>query len=71
MLQRGASRSEQRPPPPLPADVYNRSGGKAALTQLIDPNGQGTWSEETLDTAMLDAWLWVLCSCRCRRRSWG
>lgn len=46
--------------PLLPADVYNRFGGKAALTQLIDPNGQGTWSEETLDTAMLDAWLWVL-----------
>lgn len=46
--------------PLLPADVYDRFGGKAALTQIIDPVGLGTWSDTMLDAAMLDAWLWVL-----------
>lgn len=37
------------------ADVYSRIGGKAALTQLIDPNRTGTWDQVTLDTAKRDA----------------
>ena len=37
------------------ADVYSRIGGKAALTQLIDPNRTGTWDQTTLDTAKRDA----------------
>lgn len=46
---------------PLTAeDVYERFGGRAALTQIIDPARQGTWSETTLDLAQEDAWLWVI-----------
>lgn len=28
------------------ADLYNRLGGRAALTQLLDPEGRGIWSAE-------------------------
>jgi hypothetical protein len=37
------------------ADVYNRIGGRAALTQLIDPEGTGAWSPDVLLTAQQDA----------------
>lgn len=46
--------------PLVAADVYDRLGGKAALTQLIDPEGRGTWNEQMLDKAMGDAWLDVI-----------
>lgn len=42
------------------ADVYNRVGGQAALVQLIDPGGAGTWNPEMLDAAMQDGWNFVL-----------
>ncbi len=45
--------------PLLESDVYVRIGGKAALTQLIDPAGTGTWDTTTLQTAMQDAWNFV------------
>lgn len=37
------------------ADVYNRAGGEAALSQLIDPEGTGTYSTTILDLAIQDA----------------
>lgn len=37
------------------ADVYNRAGGQAALSQLIDPEGTGTYSTTVLDLAISDA----------------
>lgn len=37
------------------ADVYNRIGGEAALAQLIDPNGTGTYSTDILTLAIQDA----------------
>lgn len=36
-------------------DVYSRIGGKAALTQLLDPNRTGSWNQATLDRAKQDA----------------
>ena len=37
------------------ADVYHRIGGQAALAQLIDPEGTGTWSPSVLTLAIQDA----------------
>lgn len=42
------------------ADVFQRIGGKAALTQLLDPNRTGTWDQATLDSAKQDACNFVL-----------
>lgn len=41
------------------ADVYGRIGGQAALTQLIDPTGTGTWDPSTLELAKQDGWNFV------------
>lgn len=38
-----------------PADVYNRFGGEAALSQAIDPTGTGTYSTDILTLAIQDA----------------
>lgn len=46
--------------PLLEADIYQRVGGQAALTQLIDPNSQGRWDADMLDRAMGDAWTYVI-----------
>lgn len=46
--------------PLLESDIYQRIGGKPALTQLLDPRQTGTWDPATLDTAMQDAWNYVL-----------
>ncbi len=46
--------------PLVAADIYNRVGGQDKLTQLIDPQGNGTWSEATLELAMQDAWNFVV-----------
>lgn len=48
------------PHPLVAADIYNRVGGQDKLTQLIDPQGNGTWSEATLELAMQDAWNFVV-----------
>ena len=37
------------------ADVYRRAGGEAALSQLIDPEGTGTYSTDVLNLAIADA----------------
>lgn len=37
------------------ADVYRRIGGQAALAQLLDPEGTGTWDTTTLTLAIQDA----------------
>lgn len=37
------------------ADVYGRAGGQAALSQLIDPDGTGSYSTTVLDLAIADA----------------
>jgi hypothetical protein len=37
-------------------DLYRRIGGKAALTQLLDPQQTGTWDAETAELAMQDGW---------------
>lgn len=42
------------------SDIYNRVGGQDKLTQLIDPQGTGTWSTATLELAMQDAWNFVV-----------
>lgn len=42
------------------SDLYNRVGGQAALTQLIDPTGTGTWSAETIELVKQDAWNFVV-----------
>lgn len=46
--------------PLVDADVYNRIGGQDALVQLLDKDGRGTWSVDMLDTAMGDAWNYVV-----------
>ncbi len=39
----------------IDTDIYNRIGGQAVLTQLIDPQGQGTWNQDILTLAKQDA----------------
>lgn len=46
--------------PLIDSDVYNRIGGERALTELMDPNGRGTWDVSMLETAMGDAWNFVV-----------
>lgn len=46
--------------PLVAADVYNRMGGQQALTQLMNPSGTITWNVAMLDTAMGDAWNFVV-----------
>jgi len=41
-------------------DLYRRIGGKAALTQLIDPQQTGTWDAATVELAMQDGWNMVV-----------
>jgi len=42
------------------ADVWKRIGGRAALTQLVNPEGTTSWDADTVDTAMQDAWNYVV-----------
>lgn len=42
------------------ADIYNRVGGQAALTQLLDPDGMGTWNTDVSLLARADACNMVL-----------
>ena len=42
------------------ADLYNRLGGQAALTQLLDPQGTGAWNPEVSLLARTDACNFVL-----------
>lgn len=46
--------------PLVESDMYQRIGGKPALTQLIDPEQTGTWDVAVLELAMQDAWNFVL-----------
>lgn len=46
--------------PLIDSDVYNRIGGQRALTELMDPNGNGTWDVSMLELAMGDAWNFVV-----------
>jgi hypothetical protein len=42
------------------ADVWRRIGGRAALTQLVNPGGTTTWDAATVEIGMQDAWNFVV-----------